>query len=116
MKPTTTKTCARCQCPKPAADFFPVGPAGEAHPFCTACLNLIFLDKERQRRRLSLVRRRTCAQCEQSLPLGSFHWIKASKTYHSYCRACHSAYMAIRYLRRKGGRLKAKSAGGWTGT
>lgn len=116
MKNSASKTCGRCRQTKSTLNFYPVGQDGEGHPFCTDCLSLIFLAKERQRRKTSLVRLRTCAQCEQTFPLGHFHWIKASKAYHSYCRACHSAYMAIRYLRKKGGSRKVRSAGGWTGT
>lgn len=116
MKNTANKTCGRCRQTKSTLNFYPVGQDGEGHPFCTDCLSLIFLAKERERRKSNLVRLRTCAQCEQAFPLGHFHWIKASKAYHSYCRACHSAYMAIRYLRKKGGGRKLRSAGGWTGT
>ena len=116
MKSATTKTCGRCRQTKSTLSFYPVGEDGEGHPFCTDCLSLIFLQKERQRRQSNLVRLRTCAQCEQAFPVGHFHWIKASKAYHSYCRACHSAYMAIRYLRKKGGSRKLRSAGGRTGT
>ena len=116
MKKSPTKTCGRCRQAKSTLRFYPVGEDGEGHPFCTDCLTQIYLTKERERQKTSMVRLRTCAQCEQTFPLGHFHWIKASKAYHSYCRACHSAYMGIRYLRKKGGGRKLKSAGGWTGT
>jgi len=33
-----------------------------------------------------------------------FHWLRASGSYHSYCRPCHAAYMAERYRRLQGER------------
>ena len=33
-----------------------------------------------------------------------FHWLRASGSFHSYCRPCHAAYMAERYRRLQDGR------------
>jgi hypothetical protein len=49
---------------------------------------------------------RRCAQCEQDLPVQMFHWLRASGSFHSYCRPCHAAYMAERYRRLQDGRRK----------
>jgi len=116
MKKPTLKSCGRCRQPKPLLDFHALGETGRAHPFCLACLNDLSLEKEKARQASTHVRLRTCAQCEQAFPVECFHWIKATRVRHSYCRACHAAYMALRYLRKKAGRQKVKSAGGWTGT
>ena len=116
MKNSENRPCQKCRQKKSILSFHPVGEDGEPHPYCTDCLKLIFLEKERHRHQAGSLRLRTCALCEQTFSAGCFHWIKASKAHHSYCRACHSAYMAIRYLRKKAGSRKAKSAGGWTGT
>lgn len=116
MKKPATKTCERCRTAQPLSVYYPLGVSGGTHPFCPECLNAVYLEKERARRESSQVRLRTCAQCDQAFPLECFHWIKATRVHHSYCRACHSSYMAIRYLRKKAGRRKLRSAGGWTGT
>ena len=74
------------------------------HPLCRSCV------KEGVKRRLAsrgTSRRKSkkaCAQCDQLLPLALFHWIPASRSHHSYCRPCHSAYMAERYRRVKSGK------------
>lgn len=98
---TRERTCPGCRKRLPLADF-PGGDAGTPlHPLCRLCV------QQGVRRRLaSKVRARrqskkACAQCAQLLPLALFHWIPASRSHHSYCRPCHSAYMAERYRRVK---------------
>lgn len=45
--------------------------------------------------------KKACAICEKVKPIDSFHYLKANDTRHSYCRPCHSAYMASRYHQTK---------------
>ena len=117
MKLSLLKICSACEQSKPLVAYHLISDDGKVHPQCKDCLTLCLLRKERSRRQAGQSRERTCSQCEQSFPESYFHWIKASRSYHSYCRACHSAYMAIRYLRKKvSGRRKEKTAGGRTGT
>jgi hypothetical protein len=69
------------------------------HPFCRPCLGAAARRRSAARTGRQAADSRECAQCAQRLPVQMFHWLKASGSYHSYCRPCHAAYMAERYRR-----------------
>jgi hypothetical protein len=107
MKDSRKKKCRCCRKDRPLAQFHRLEGTAAIHPFCQPCL------AQKVRRRLAgrTARRadasRACAQCDQLLPVQMFHWLRASNSYHSYCRPCHAAYMAERYRRLAGGRKRA---------
>lgn len=93
------RTCPSCRRTKPLADF-PGGVGGiPTHPLCRPCVEAGVKRRLASRERTRRQSRKACAQCAQLLPLAMFHFIPASKSHHSYCRPCHSAYMAERYRR-----------------
>ncbi len=95
------KTCPCCRRRKSLSDFPPGAGGLLTHPLCLSCVadgvRRRLAGRDRSRRQS----KKACAQCGQLLPLALFHWIPASRSHHSYCRPCHSAYMAERYRRVK---------------
>ena len=93
------KTCRLCHKAKPLELFHRLHGSAALHPFCNSCLGSTVQQRFKERAVKRRVNKKECAQCAQELPLQMFHWLTASGTHHSYCRACHAAYMADRYRR-----------------
>jgi hypothetical protein len=90
---------------KQLGKFSRIADVAQTHPFCRQCLG-VMARRSFQRPARKEASTRTCAQCSQDLPVRMFHWLRASATFHSYCRPCHAAYMAERYRRLQEGRRK----------
>lgn len=101
MTTPAKRTCPCCRKPKPLASFPSLQPGGLLHPYCRPCLTARVRQSGRARDQAATAVTKVCALCAQRLPLDTFHWIKSSQTHHSYCRGCHSVYMAERYRRRR---------------
>jgi hypothetical protein len=101
MKNPPKLVCGKCHESKPVLDFHEILPSGELHPWCHDCLRKQLLRNIDLSNKLKLAPKRPCNQCGITFSVNSFHWIKSSKTRHSYCRACHAVYMAMRYQRVK---------------
>ena len=104
MQATPKKKCRCCQKTKPIDGFHRLVGTAAIHPFCRPCLSAAARRRSSQRGNARSATSRTCAQCAQDLPLQMFHWLRASGSFHSYCRPCHAAYMAERYRRQQGQR------------
>jgi len=44
--------------------------------------------------------KKACGICGKAKPLGQFHWLKTTKSYHSYCKPCLAVYMRRRARRK----------------
>jgi len=44
--------------------------------------------------------KKACGICGKAKPLGQFHWLKTTKSYHSYCKTCLAVYMRHRARRK----------------
>jgi len=44
--------------------------------------------------------KKACGICGKAKPLGQFHWLKTTKSYHSYCKPCLAIYMRRRARRK----------------
>lgn len=88
---------------------------GDIHPWCKECVKRTLEKNARGKMGSRRAKERVCSQCQHTFPLSSFHLIRSSGVRHSYCRACHAAYMALRYSRLKAKAFKS-TAGGRTGT
>lgn|GEM_PF-387687 len=99
MQRSTLKLCQSCTKTKPLAEFFHSDECDAFHPFCKPCLAQTLKYRSKERAAQKKTSRKTCAQCQQHLPLKMFHWLEASQSHHSYCRACHAVYMSERYRR-----------------
>ena len=99
------KKCRRCGHMKQLGKFSRIADVAQTHPFCRPCLD-VMARRSFQRASRKEASTRTCAQCSQDLPVQMFHWLRASGSFHSYCRPCHAAYMAERYRRLQEGRRK----------
>ena len=115
MQRSTLKHCQLCEKPKSILEFIHPLAQGQAHPYCKSCLTQTLKHRYREKQLQKRAGRKTCAQCFQTFSLDMFHWIKASASHHSYCRACHAIYMANRYrqvTRKKRSVLKASLVAG----
>jgi len=101
MKNPPKLSCVKCHQSKLATDFHEILISGELHPWCHDCLQKQLAKNLEISQRLKLATKRPCTQCGITFSIHSFHWIKSTKTRHSYCRACHAVYMAMRYARVK---------------
>lgn len=101
MKTVAKRSCLCCRKPRAQANFPSLQPGGLLHPYCRACLTARVRRSGRERDEAAGAETKECALCAQRFPLDTFHWIKSSQTHHSYCRGCHSVYMAERYRRRR---------------
>ncbi len=99
MNAPSKKKCRCCQRTRPLDQFHRLTGFLAVHPFCRPCLTAAVRRRGANRGARRALKTRCCAQCGQDLPLQMFHWLKASGSYHSYCRPCHAAYMAERYRR-----------------
>ena len=107
MKDSTKKKCRCCQKAKPLEQFHRLAGTAAIHPFCRPCLSATVRRRTASRGNRQATNTRGCAQCGQDLPVQMFHWLRASGSFHSYCRPCHSAYMAERYRRLSEARKRA---------
>ncbi len=107
MKDSSKKKCRCCQKERPLALFHRLAGTTAIHPFCRPCLASTVRQRTADRSSRRVQTKRDCAQCGQQLPLQMFHWLRASNSYHSYCRPCHAAYMAERYRRLSEARKRA---------
>jgi hypothetical protein len=101
MTTNAKRACHCCRKAKSLESFPPLQPGGLLHPYCRPCLTIRVRRNGRARDQAATAATKECALCAQRLPLDTFHWIKSSQTHHSYCRGCHSVYMAERYRRRR---------------
>ena len=101
MNVRSKKKCRCCQKTKPLDLFHRLEGTAAIHPFCRPCLGAAARRRSALRGSRRTETTRACAQCDQELPVQMFHWLRASGSYHSYCRPCHAAYMAERYRRRR---------------
>ena len=99
MKNITKKKCRCCHKTKSVDAFHRLLGTAAIHPFCRPCLEVTARRRLAGRGERKTTNTRACAQCGQDLPTQMFHWLRASQSFHSYCRPCHSAYMAERYRR-----------------
>lgn len=44
--------------------------------------------------------KKACGICGKAKPLGQFHWLKTTKSYHTYCKPCLAVYMRRRARRK----------------
>lgn len=101
MTTLAKRTCHCCRKPKSPESFPLLQADGLLHPYCRPCLTARVRRSGRHRSQAAVAATKECALCAQRFPLQTFHWIKSSQTHHSYCRGCHSVYMAERYRRRR---------------
>jgi hypothetical protein len=95
------KKCRCCRKTRPLDQFHRLQGVAAVHPFCRPCLTESVRQRIARRGARHAASTRCCAQCGQDLPVQMFHWLKASGSYHSYCRPCHATYMAERYRRNR---------------
>ena len=107
MNERSKKKCRCCHKTKPLDLFHRLEGTAAIHPFCRPCLGAAARRRSALRGSRRTETTRACAQCDQELPVQMFHWLRASGSYHSYCRPCHAAYMAERYRRLQGDRGRA---------
>lgn len=106
MKTPVRKKCRCCRKTRQLDQFHKLEGVAAVHPFCRPCLEAAVRRRVSARTSPRNPTTRGCAQCGQDLPVQMFHWLRASGSYHSYCRPCHAAYMAERYRRVQAGRAK----------
>ena len=106
MNERSKKKCRCCQKTLPMGQFHRLEGTAAVHPFCRPCLVTAARRRSARRAEQRTQKTRCCAQCGQDLPVQMFHWLRASGSFHSYCRPCHAAYMSERYRRLQDGRRK----------